>query len=172
MLMHWYWCTEAYALMLIYRCWCTDAYTLLLIHWWWCTDADALMLMHWCWCTDAYALFLMHRCWCTDHDSLMLMHGWWCREADLLMLMHITVKQGPVFPVFGYLDTVIDWSMTHSYCELNRWFLDKILMIKREGVKYYFSDFVRKGGGRVTPHIRNLIFGPKTGFFCGKKHHF
>ena len=89
------------------------------------------------------------------------------------MLMHISVKQGQVFPVLGYFDTVIDWSMTHSYCELNSWFLDKILMIIREGVKYYFSDFFRKGGGgRVTPHIRNLSFGPKTGVFCGKKHHF
>ena len=67
------------------------------------------------------------------------------------MLMHITVKQGQLFPVLGYFDTVIDWSMTHSYCELNRWFLDKILMIIREEVKYYFADFVRKGGGEGYP---------------------
>ena len=37
----------------------------------------------------------------------------------------------------------------------------------REGVKYYFADFVRKGGGG-TPHIRNLFFGPKTGVFWAK----
>ena len=34
----------------------------------------------------------------------------------------------------------------------------------RGGVKYYFADFVRKGGGD-TPQIRNLFFGPKSGVF-------
>ena len=59
----------------------------------------------------------------------------------------------------------------------------------RENFKYYFADFVRKGGGRGTPqirnslfaenfvrkggeggtpHIRNLFFGPKTGVFWAK----
>ena len=28
----------------------------------------------------------------------------------------------------------------------------------REGVKYYFADFVRKGGGGGTPQIRNSLF--------------
>ena len=28
----------------------------------------------------------------------------------------------------------------------------------REAVKYYFADFVRKGGGGSTPHIRNPLF--------------
>ena len=56
-------------------------------------------------------------------------------------------------------------------------------------IKYYFADFVRKGGGGVTPricnplfaenfvrkggeggtpHIRNLFFGPKRGVFWAK----
>ena len=35
----------------------------------------------------------------------------------------------------------------------------------REGVKYYFADFVRKGGEGGTPQIRNLFFGPKSGVF-------
>ena len=55
----------------------------------------------------------------------------------------------------------------------------------REGVKYYFADFVRKGGEvppksvtpfllekksvkggwGVPPKIRNLFFGPKSGVF-------
>ena len=52
----------------------------------------------------------------------------------------------------------------------------------REAVKYYFADFVRKGGGLPpksvtpflpgkksvkggTPQIRNLFFGPKSGIF-------
>ena len=58
----------------------------------------------------------------------------------------------------------------------------------RGGVKYYFADFVRKGGGTPkirnplfaenffrkggggggTPHICNLFFGPKTGVFWAK----
>ena len=58
-----------------------------------------------------------------------------------------------------------------------------------EDIKYYFADFVRKGGGRGTPqihnslfaenfvrkggeggtpHICNLFFGPKTGVFWAK----
>ena len=28
----------------------------------------------------------------------------------------------------------------------------------REAVKYYFADFVRKGGGGSTPQIRNPLF--------------
>ena len=55
----------------------------------------------------------------------------------------------------------------------------------REASKYYFADFVRKGGGGTpqirkslfaekkirkggeggTPQIRNLFFGPKSGVF-------
>ena len=35
----------------------------------------------------------------------------------------------------------------------------------REDVKYYFADFVRKGGEGGTPHICNLFFGPKSGVF-------
>jgi len=59
----------------------------------------------------------------------------------------------------------------------------------RENFKYYFADFVRKGGEGGTPqirnslfaenfvrkggeggtpHIRNLFFGPKTGVFWAK----
>ena len=30
----------------------------------------------------------------------------------------------------------------------------------REGVKYYFADFIRKGGGG-TPQIRNPLFAEK-----------
>ena len=37
----------------------------------------------------------------------------------------------------------------------------------REDVKYYFVDFVRKGGGS-TPQIRNLFLGPKSGVFRAK----
>ena len=37
----------------------------------------------------------------------------------------------------------------------------------REDIKYYFADFVRKGGGG-TPKIRNPFFGPKTGVFWAK----
>ena len=28
----------------------------------------------------------------------------------------------------------------------------------REDIKYYFADFVRKGGGGGTPQIRNPLF--------------
>ena len=63
----------------------------------------------------------------------------------------------------------------------------------REAVKFYFADFVHKGGGGTpqirnplfaekvckrggggTPQIRNLFFGPKSGvsFFFSKKHNF
>ena len=58
-------------------------------------------------------------------------------------------------------------------------------LLVRERVKYYFADFVRKGGGGTpqirnplfaekkirkggeggTPQIRNLFFGPKSGVF-------
>ena len=38
----------------------------------------------------------------------------------------------------------------------------------REDFKYYFADFVRKGGRGGAPHIRNLFFGPKTGVFWAK----
>ena len=31
----------------------------------------------------------------------------------------------------------------------------------REPVKYYFADFVRKGGGGGTPQIRNPLFAEK-----------
>ena len=43
----------------------------------------------------------------------------------------------------------------------------------REAVKYYFADFVRKGGG-VPPQIRNLFFWPKlcVFFFFSIKHNF
>ena len=40
--------------------------------------------------------------------------------------------------------------------------------IVRENFKYYFADFVRKGGGGVTPQIRNLYFGPKSGVSLAK----
>ena len=43
---------------------------------------------------------------------------------------------------------------------------------KGVGVKYYFADFVRKGWEEGTPQIRNLLFGPKSGFFLAKKHNF
>ena len=29
------------------------------MHWWWCTDGDALMVMHWCWCTGADVLVVV-----------------------------------------------------------------------------------------------------------------
>ena len=57
-----------------------------------------------------------------------------------------------------------------------------------EDIKYYFADFVRKGGGGTpqirnslfaenfvrkggeggTPHVRNLFLGPKRGVFWAK----
>ena len=39
------------------------------------------------------------------------------------------------------------------------------LICLREDFKYYFADFVRKGGEGGTPQIRNLFFGPKSGVF-------
>ena len=57
------------------------------------------------------------------------------------------------------------------------WGLALLLFVNgvREDVKYYFADFVhnplfaenfvRKGGEGVTPQIRNLFFGPKSGVF-------
>ena len=32
----------------------------------------------------------------------------------------------------------------------------------------FAENFVRKGGGRGTPHIHNLFFGPKIGVFWAK----
>ena len=54
-------------------------------------------------------------------------------------------------------------------------FLNQITEL-REGVKYYFADFVRKGGGYppignslfAENFVRNLFFGPKTGVFGQK----
>ena len=37
----------------------------------------------------------------------------------------------------------------------------EIIMEVREGVQYYFADFVRKGGGG-TPQIRNWFFAKKN----------
>ena len=39
----------------------------------------------------------------------------------------------------------------------------------REDIKYYFTDFVRKGGEGGTPQIRNRFFDLKTGVFGAKK---
>ena len=38
----------------------------------------------------------------------------------------------------------------------------------REGVKYYFADFVRKGGGGGTPQIRNPLFAEKKSVKGGR----
>ena len=35
-------------------------------------------------------------------------------------------------------------------------------MSLRGAIKYYFADFVRKGGGGVTPQIRNPLFAEKN----------
>ena len=38
----------------------------------------------------------------------------------------------------------------------------------REGVKYYFADFVRKGGGGGTPQIRNPLFAEERSVKWGR----
>ena len=42
-----------------------------------------------------------------------------------------------------------------------------IISILREDFKYYFADFVRKGGGG-TPQIRNPIFAEKKSVNGGR----
>ena len=43
----------------------------------------------------------------------------------------------------------------------------EIIMEVREGVQYYFADFVRKGGGG-TPQIRNPLFAEKKSVKGGR----
>ena len=145
--------------------WYTD--NALMMYCWYATDA---MVMYW-WCTD-YAL-MIHR-WCTNNK----VQAWRLRDIDYSCVVHHKIEKietsrqekrpnrNPIGKQLGLtweywvpklelvnlknlykvINTTI--SVLCHLVALNQHWLNFWL---REAVKYYFADFVRKGGGGGTP---------------------